>query len=63
MPARLVPMTQASIDTRSGMMPFWAARPGLSTTARIATPIRVLNSRSRRPTATSTPTTRMVISW
>ena len=52
-PASEQPRAQASPDTRSGETPLRAARSRLSTTARMATPMRVLYSRIRSPTATA----------
>ena len=40
--ASIEPSTQATLDTRFGSTPFSAPSSRLSTTARIATPIRVL---------------------
>ncbi len=49
------PIAHASDDARSGFAPCSAASVGLSTTARIARPMRERLRNSRRPTAIATP--------
>ena len=51
------PIAHASDDARSGFAPCSAASVGLSTTARIASPMRERLRNSRRPTAIAMPST------
>jgi hypothetical protein len=49
--------------SRSGRPPFISNSAGLSTTARMATPVRIRWNRKRIPTATSTAAPTAIASW
>ena len=60
--ARAPPRAQEIAASRRGRPPLSWRRAGLSTTALMATPVRVLLNRSRIPTAMSTPHPRAIAS-
>ena len=57
------PRAHEKAASRSGRPPLSCRSAGLSTTARIATPVRVLVNKRRMPTAMSTPQPRAIASW
>ena len=56
------PSAQLSDESRAGRVPLRRASERSSTTARIDTPVRVPNRKTRRPAATATAST-MAMSW
>ena len=60
--ARKAPSAHDAIASRSGLPALSSSRSGSSTTARMATPVRVATNRNRRPMATSTAMTMAPIS-
>ena len=61
--ARAPPSAHENPARRSGRPPLSCNSAGLSTTARMATPVRVLVKRSRMPTAMRTPAPSAMASW
>ena len=61
--ARPAPRAHENAASRSGRPPLSWSSAGLSTTARIATPVRVLLNSMRIPTAMSTPQPSAMASW
>ena len=57
------PSAHEKAARRSGRPPLSWSSAGLSTTARMATPVRVLVNRRRMPTAMSTAQPRAMASW
>ena len=60
-PASIEPSAHDAAVTRLGLMPLMAHSSGLSTTARMATPSRVRRNSTRRPKATATAASTVVI--
>ncbi len=61
--ANAPPRAQEKAASRSGRPPLSCSSAGLSTTARMATPVRVLVKSRRMPTAMRTPHPSAIASW